>query len=190
MPFEFIKMDIPEVVLVKPKIFEDERGFFMETYKSTDFEKAGITQNFVQDNHSKSTKGIIRGLHYQTNPKAQAKLVRCSSGEIFDVAVDVRKGSPTFGKWVGTKLSAKNKKMLFIPEGFAHGFLVLSDNVEVIYKASETYSPEHDAGILWNDPDIGIEWDIDNPILSEKDKNLPPLKEANLNFEYNVLSIN
>ncbi len=184
MPFEFINLNIPDVILVKPKVFRDERGFFMETYKSSDFIKAGITQQFVQDNHSKSTKGTLRGLHYQLNPKAQAKLVRCASGEIFDVAVDIRKGSPTFGKWAGAKLSAENKEMLFIPEGFAHGFLVLSDTAEVLYKAGNIYSPEHDAGILWNDPEIAIDWDIDNPILSEKDQNHPLLKNSRNNFVY------
>ena len=181
MPFEFIKTEIPDVVLVKPRVFSDERGFFMETYKKSDFEKAGIETNFVQDNHSKSVKGVLRGLHFQKEPKAQGKLVRCLKGKIFDVAVDIRKNSPTFGKWVGYELSEENKYMLWIPEGFAHGFLTLEDNTEIFYKVSNSeYSPEHDAGIIWNDEDINIKWpieNIENLILSEKDKKLPKLRE-------------
>ncbi|NPA16488.1 MAG: dTDP-4-dehydrorhamnose 3,5-epimerase [Aquificae bacterium] len=188
MPFEFIKTNIPDVVLVKPKVFGDERGFFMETYKKSDFEKAGIDTDFVQDNHSKSVKGVLRGLHYQKEPFAQGKLVRCIRGRIFDVAVDIRKGSPTFGKWVGFELSEENKLMLWIPKGFAHGFLVLSEEAEIIYKVSGgEYSPEHDAGIIWNDRDININWpmaEVGNIILSEKDKKLPHLKNADINFVY------
>jgi len=188
MPFEFIKTDIPEVILIKPKVFGDNRGFFMETYKKSDFEKAGINIVFVQDNHSKSVKGVLRGLHYQKEPFAQGKLVRCVKGKIFDVAVDIRKGSPTFGKWVGYELSEENKLMLWIPKGFAHGFLTLSDEAEVIYKVSGgEYSPEYDAGIIWNDADIGIKWpvkDINEVLLSDKDKNLPDLKNADINFVY------
>jgi dTDP-4-dehydrorhamnose 3,5-epimerase len=181
MPFEFIKTEIPEVILIKPKVFGDQRGFFMETYKKSDFEKAGIETNFVQDNHSKSVKGVLRGLHYQKEPKAQGKLVRCLRGKIFDVAVDIRPNSPTFGKWVGFELSEENKHMLWIPKGFAHGFLTLEENTEIFYKVSGSeYSPEHDAGIIWNDEQIGINWplnEIEKLILSEKDKNLPNLKE-------------
>ncbi len=181
MPFEFEPLEIPEVVLIKPKVFKDERGFFLEFYKRSDFEAFGIKAIFIQDNHSASVKGVLRGLHCQKKPKAQGKLVRCIKGTIFDVAVDIRKNSPTFGRWVGVILSEENKHMLWIPEGFAHGFLVLSDYAEVIYKVSGAeYSPQHDAGIRWNDPDIGIQWpleDIKEPILSEKDKNLPYLKD-------------
>ena len=178
MPFEFKKLSIPDVILVIPKVFDDERGFFLESYKKTEFHKNGITVEFNQDNHSKSTKNVLRGLHYQAAPKAQAKLVRCIAGEIFDVAVDIRKNSPTYGKWVGEKLSAENKHMLFIPEGFAHGFRVLSDKAELIYKASNEYSKEHDRGILWNDPDINVNWGSDfEPVLSDKDKHQPKLKE-------------
>ena len=178
MAFEFKKLSIPDVVLVEPKVFDDERGFFLESYKKSEFFANGIDVEFNQDNHSKSTKGVLRGLHYQLAPKAQAKLVRCIQGEIFDVAVDIRKNSPTFGKWVGEKLSAENKKMLFIPEGFAHGFVVLSQTAELLYKASNEYSKEHDRGILWNDSDIAIDWGIDfEPILSEKDKKQPLLKD-------------
>jgi len=186
MPFEFIKTEIPEVIIIKPKIFSDNRGFFMETYKKSDFEKAGIDTDFIQDNHSKSIKGVLRGLHYQKEPFAQGKLVRCIKGKIFDVAVDIRKNSPTFGKWVGFELSEENRLMLWIPKGFAHGFLTLSEEAEIIYKVSGgEYSPQHDAGIIWNDPDINIKWpQIDNIILSEKDKNLPLLKDADINFIY------
>ena len=186
MPFEFIKTSIPEVILIKPRVFGDERGFFMETYKKSDFEKAGIDTDFVQDNHSKSVKGVLRGLHYQLEPKAQGKLVRCIRGKIFDVAVDIRRGSPTFGKWIGVELSEENKLMLWIPKGFAHGFLTLSEEAEIVYKVSGgEYSPEHDRNIRWNDPDIGIEWPLGGePILSEKDKIAPLLKDADVNFVY------
>ncbi len=178
MPFEFKKLNIEDVQLIIPKVFDDERGFFLESYKKTDFINNGINIDFNQDNHSRSTKGVLRGLHYQASPKGQAKIVRCIKGEIFDVAVDIRKNSPTFGKWVGEKLSEKNKHMLYIPDGFAHGFVVLSDIAEIFYKASNEYSKEHDRGILWCDPDIGIDWGIDfEPILSEKDKIQPRLKE-------------
>lgn len=178
MPFEFEKTQLPDVILVKPKIFGDARGFFMETYKKTEFAKNGIDIEFVQDNHSKSTKGVLRGLHYQKEPKAQAKLVRCPYGKVFDVAVDIRKNSPYFGKWTGAILSSENKHMLYIPEGFAHGFVVLSDEAELFYKASDEYSPEHDRGIKWNDPDINIDWGIDfKPLVSEKDDRQPLLKE-------------
>ena len=179
MPFEFKQLEIQDVILVVPKIFEDERGFFLEGYKKSEFEKNGINIEFNQDNHSKSSKGVLRGLHYQLAPKAQAKLVRCIRGEILDVAVDIRKNSPTFGKWVSAKLTEDNKCMLYIPEGFAHGFVVLSDTAELLYKASNEYSKEHDRGILWNDPDINIKWDIDfEPVLSEKDKKQPRLKDV------------
>ncbi|WP_022846474.1 MULTISPECIES: dTDP-4-dehydrorhamnose 3,5-epimerase [unclassified Desulfurobacterium] len=182
MPFEFLKTEIPEVIIVKPRVFGDERGFFLETYKKSDFTKAGINGEFVQDNHSKSRKGVLRGLHYQAKPKMQGKLVRCIKGRIFDVAVDIREGSPTFGKWVGVELSEENKLMLWIPEGFAHGFLTLSEEAEIVYKVSGSeYSPEHDRSIRWNDPQIGIEWPIDKePLLSEKDRNAPFLQEAEL----------
>jgi len=184
MPFEFIKTQIPDVILIKPKVFVDERGFFMETFKKSEFTKAGIDVLFVQDNHSKSVKGVLRGLHYQKEPYSQGKLLRCIKGKIFDVAVDIRKDSPTFGKWVGYELSEENKYMLWIPEGFAHGFLTLSDTAEIMYKVSGSeYAPQYDAGILWNDPNIGIQWPlaehgIQEPLLSEKDKKLPPLFEV------------
>ena len=171
MPFEFKPQEIKDVILVEPKVFGDARGFFMETYKKSDFFANGIDVEFNQDNHSKSTKGVLRGLHFQKAPHAQAKLVRCSKGRIYDVAVDIRKGSSTFGKYVKVELSEENKRMLFIPAGFAHGFVALSDEVELLYKASGEYCPEADCGIIWNDSDINIDWTIDfEPILSEKDK--------------------
>ncbi|BAT71078.1 dTDP-4-dehydrorhamnose 3,5-epimerase [Thermosulfidibacter takaii ABI70S6] len=186
MPFEFIKTEIPEVIIVKPIVFNDDRGFFMEFYKESEFREAGIDECFVQDNHSKSVKGVLRGLHYQLSPKAQGKLVRCVRGSIFDVAVDIRKGSPTFGKYVAVELSEENKLMLWIPKGFAHGFLTLSETAEIIYKVSGAeYSLEHDRSIRWNDPEIGINWPIDDePILSPKDKCAPLLKDAEINFVY------
>lgn len=178
MPFSFKKLKIEDVILVTPKVFGDSRGFFMESYQKSAFEQNGIKDNFSQDNHSKSSKGVLRGLHYQKNPKAQAKLVRCSRGKILDVAVDIRKNSPTFGKWIGEILSEENKNMLYIPAGFAHGFVVLSDEAELLYKASNEYSPENDRGIRWNDPDINIEWGIDfEPLISEKDSKQPFLKD-------------
>ena len=179
MPFEFKKTTINDVILVIPKVFDDSRGFFLETYKKSEFQQNGINVDFLQDNHSKSSKGVLRGLHYQTNPKAQAKLVRCSKGKILDVAVDIRKNSPTFGKWVGEILSEENKRMLYIPAGFAHGFVVLSNEAELLYKASEEYSPQNDKGIKWNDPNINIDWKIDfRPLVSEKDNSLPFLKDV------------
>ena len=184
MPFTFKKLEIPEVVLIEPKVFADNRGFFLENYKYSEFADFGIKDNFVQDNHSKSIKGVLRGLHYQKLPKAQAKLVRCISGEFFDVAVDVRKGSPTFGKWVGEILSAENKKMLYVPIGFAHGFCVLSDEAEISYKSSDEYSPENEGAITWNDPTINISWSTKSPIVSEKDSQNKSLNEADNNFVY------
>lgn len=158
----------------------------METYSESKFKEKGISLNFVQDNQSFSaTKGTLRGLHFQLDPKAQTKLVRCTQGSIFDVAVDIRKGSPSYGKWFGVELSADNKKQLLIPKGFAHGFMTLTENVEVQYKCDELYAPECDGGILWNDPSIGIKWPIDVvPVLSAKDENAPLLKDSDLNFIY------
>ena len=178
MPFDFISLEIPDIKLVIPKVFKDDRGFFLESYKKSDFIANGIVDDFKQDNYSKSSKGVLRGLHYQASPKEQAKLVRCCRGKIFDVAVDIRKSSKTFGHWVGEILSEENNHILYIPAGFAHGFVVLSDTAEIIYKTSNEYSKEHDRGILWNDPDININWGIDfMPVLSEKDKIQPLLKD-------------
>lgn len=172
-----IKTDIPDVLIFEPKVFGDERGFFMESFNQQIFEKAvGRKVEFVQDNHSKSTKGVLRGLHYQLPPFAQAKLVRCVVGEVYDVAVDIRKDSETFGKWVGVNLSAENKRQLWIPEGFAHGFMVLSDEAEFLYKTTNYYAPDSDRGLAWNDPDIGINWPLPSePILSDKDSKQPLL---------------
>lgn len=181
MPFEFERQKIEEVILVKPKVFGDSRGFFMESYKKSDFFANGIEIEFNQDNHSKSTKGVLRGLHYQANPYGQAKLVRCSKGRIYDVAVDIRPDSKTFGQYVKVELSEENKHMLYIPVGFAHGFVALTDEVEILYKASGEYAPQADRGIIWNDKDINIDWEIDfEPLLSEKDKKQPSLSEINL----------
>ncbi|EAZ7773656.1 dTDP-4-dehydrorhamnose 3,5-epimerase, partial [Salmonella enterica] len=172
-----IKTDIPDVLIFEPKVFSDKRGFFMESFNQKVFEEAvGRKIEFVQDNHSKSTKGVLRGLHYQVEPYAQGKLVRCIAGEVFDVAVDIRKDSETFGKWVGVNISSENKRQLWIPEGFAHGFLVLSDSADFLYKTSNYYSPIHERGIVWNDPTININWPINiDKILSEKDTILPKL---------------
>ena len=178
MPFVFERLKIEDLILVRPKVFGDNRGFFAECYKKSDFALNGINVDFVQDNHSKSSKGVLRGLHYQQSPYAQAKLVRCIKGRIYDVAVDIRPDSKSFGKYVKVELSEDNKYMLYIPEGFAHGFVVLSDEAELIYKTSAEYAPEYDSGIRWDDKDLNIDWGIDfEPVLSEKDKNLPYLKE-------------
>jgi dTDP-4-dehydrorhamnose 3,5-epimerase len=182
--FEFTLLAIPDVILIKPRVFSDNRGFFLETYKKTEFARAGIAKHFLQDNHSFSRRDVLRGLHYQIEPFAQGKLVRCIKGRIFDVAVDIRKGSPSYGKWVSAELSDSNHCILYLPPGFAHGLAVLSSTAEVSYKCSCEYSPDHDRGIIWNDPDIGIEWPVKVPILSEKDLAHPPLKEADNNFIY------
>lgn len=173
------KTKIDGVVIIEPDVFGDNRGFFMESWNKKKMEEAGLYYDFVQDNHSKSTvKGTLRGIHFQKGDKAQAKLVRCVKGAVLDVAVDLRKNSPTFKQWVGVELSAENKKQLLIPRGFGHGFVTLTDDVEFLYKADNYYAPEADAGIRWNDPDIGVEWDIEKPILSEKDRKNPFLKDS------------
>ena len=178
MTFEFKRLEIPEVILITPKVFIDERGFFMEIYQKEEFAKAGITGEFVQQNHSKSVKGVLRGLHYQKESYAQAKLVRCIKGEIFDVAVDIRKNSSSFGKYVSATLSAENKNILYIPRGFAHGFEVLSEEAEVIYSVDNSYSKISEIGIIWDDKDTNINWPIKSDILvSEKDKKWPTLRQ-------------
>lgn len=184
MPFRFSRLQIPDVVLIEPAVRQDERGFFMETYKLSEFASLGMKEPFVQDNYSRSAYAVLRGLHYQKNPKAQGKLVQVVAGEIFDAAVDIRRGSPTYGRWVGVTLTAENKRMLYIPVGFAHGFCVLTETAEVLYKATEEYSAEHDAGMIWNDPDIAIRWPIQHPILSKKDAALPCLKEIETGFVF------
>lgn len=173
------KTKLEGVVIIEPEIFGDNRGFFMESWNKKKMAEAGLDYDFVQDNHSKSTvKGTLRGIHFQKGDKAQAKLVRCVKGAVLDVAVDLRKNSPTFKQWVGVELSEENKKQLLIPRGFGHGFVTLTDDVEFLYKADNYYAPEADAGIRWNDPEIGVEWGIENPILSEKDKKNPFLQDC------------
>jgi dTDP-4-dehydrorhamnose 3,5-epimerase len=185
MPFSFQTLEIPDVILIEARAFPDDRGFFMETYKQSDFEQHGIPWKFKQDNYSRSSgRGVLRGLHYQKDPKAQGKLVLAIRGEIFDVAVDIRKGSPTYGKWVGAELSDENHRMLYVPAGFAHGFVVLSSEADVMYRVTEEYAPEVDRGIRWNDPELGVAWPIDEPILSAKDQAAPFLKDADNNYEY------
>ena len=169
-----IETAIPEVKLVEPKVFGDHRGLFMESYNQERYENAGIKAKFLQDNISKSSKGVLRGLHLQ-NPKSQGKLVSVLEGEVFDVAVDVRVGSPTFGKWVGYLLNDENRRQLWVPRGFAHGFVVTSETATFTYKCDELYAPEHEMSVLWNDPKIGVEWPIENPTLSEKDIKGKPL---------------
>ena len=173
MPFTFKQLNIPDVVLVQSKSFSDDRGFFFESFKESEFLSGGIDKKFVQDNFSHSIRGVIRGLHFQKTPKAQAKLVSVLKGEIFDVAVDIRKNSPTYGKWVSEILSENNHKLLYIPEGFAHGFCVLSEEADVLYKVSNEYSPENEHGIIWNDPKLNIDWPISKPIVSSNDSKLP-----------------
>jgi dTDP-4-dehydrorhamnose 3,5-epimerase len=182
--FNFEKTSIKDVYIIEPKVFGDNRGYFMETYNYGEFKEAGLDMVFVQDNQSKSKKGVLRGLHFQTQ-HSQGKLVRVISGEVFDVAVDLRKGSDTYGKWVGVSLSAENKKQFYIPEGFAHGFVVVSEEAEFVYKCTDLYHPEFEGGIAWNDPEVGIKWpisDINQIILSEKDSNRKGLKESKIEF--------
>lgn len=175
---KFEKTKLEGVVIITPDVFGDPRGFFMESWSQRKMAEAGLFYNFVQDNHSLSTiKGTLRGIHFQKGDKAQAKLVRCVSGAVLDVAVDLRHDSPTYKQWEAVVLSEENKKQLLIPRGFGHGFVTLTDEVEFLYKADNYYAPEADGGIRWNDPEIGVDWGIDNPILSEKDKKNPFLKE-------------
>ena len=178
----FTKLAIDGLVVIEPKVFGDSRGFFMESYNKKLFQENGIDIDFVQDNHSRSAKDVLRGLHVELPPFAQDKLVRVIKGEVLDVAVDIRKDSPTYGKWESVKLSEENKKMFLVPQGFAHGFLVLSESADFEYKVSNYYSPEHDRGLRWNDADINVEWGISNPQLSEKDANQPFFKDLKDTF--------
>jgi len=173
MPFKFTSLTIPDIVLIEPKVFPDDRGYFLESFKSSDFKKANLPTHFIQDNFSFSKKDVIRGMHYQKNPKAQGKLVSVLKGGVWDVAVDIRRESQTFLKWVATELNDQNHAMLYIPPGFAHGFISLTEDVLLLYKCTNEYDPQADAGIHWNDPDIAISWPIGNPIVSEKDALLP-----------------
>ena len=178
----FEPLVIPEVVLIKPEVHSDDRGFLRETYKASAFREAGLPEHFEQSNHSRSQRGVLRGLHYQTPPASHGKLVSVVRGEVLDVAVDIRRNSPTYGTWVSARLSDDNHHQLYVPPGFAHGFYVLSEVADVFYCLSAEYSKEHDRGILWNDPDIGIDWGTDAPLLSKRDKKLPTLEEADNPF--------
>lgn len=182
---KLIDTKLDGVKIIEPKVFKDNRGFFMESFNFKKFAELGLEFDFIQDNHSLSVdKDVIRGLHYQLNPMAQTKLVRVITGAIYDVAVDIRKDSPTFGKWVGVTLSEDNHRMLVVPKGFAHGFCTLKENTHVQYKVDDYYSAENDKGILWNDPMLAIDWPTSNPILSEKDAKQPLLNDAEINFQY------
>jgi len=184
MAFQFENLDVEGIVHIEPDICGDQRGFLAEIYKYPEFKKQGIEKSFVQVIYSKSTKGTLRGLHYQKDPMAQGKLVSVVEGEIFDVGVDLREGSPTYGKWVGLTLNAEKKNMLYIPEGFAHGFCILSETAQLIYYCTQVYSPEHERGIIWNDKELDIAWPIENPILSDRDKDFQLLNQTDNNFSY------
>lgn len=186
MPFTFTHCNIPGLLIVEPRVFPDSRGFFMESYKESDFRGEGIDMPFVQDNHSVSSRDVARGLHFQAPPAAQAKLVRVVRGRIWDVAVDLRVGSPTFKRWHGLELSEDNRLMFYIPRGFAHGFVALTDDAHLLYKCDAEYSPAHDGGIRWDDPDLAIEWPVARPLVSEKDAALPFLSGIGESpFRYN-----
>lgn len=184
MPFQFKSLSIPDVVLVAADVYSDPRGQFFEAFKSSYFTNCGITLQIVQISQSKSKMNVLRGLHYQLNPKAQGKLVQATAGTVFDVAVDIRQGSPYFGKWVGQMLVAESKNLFWIPEGFAHGYCALSEDAEVTYYCTEEWAPDNERGILWNDPTLNIKWPIQQPILSDKDRVWPRLAEADINFNY------
>lgn len=181
MPFQFTRLEIQDLILVEAQRSEDHRGYFMEAYKQSEFVAGGIPE-FVQDNYSHSSRGVLRGLHYQKWPKAQGKLVMAIRGEIFDVAVDIRRESPTYGRWVGMTLSEANGRLLYVPVGFAHGFCVLSDVADVVYKLTAEYAPEYERGIIWGDPDLKITWPVEEPILLARDAAWPRLREADNNF--------
>jgi dTDP-4-dehydrorhamnose 3,5-epimerase len=177
MPFEFFEASVLGVFIVQPRVFWDDRGFFLETYKKSAFKAAGITEDFVQDNHSFSQRGVLRGIHFQRAPHAQGKLVRVVEGKVWDLAVDIRPRSATFRQWVGVELDAKKGNMLYIPSGFGHAFVVLSETAHFLYKCTAEYAPSEDGGIRWNDSDLAIEWPVSDPIVSEKDASLPFLKD-------------
>ena len=178
MPFRVEPLALPGVVLIEPTVHRDERGWFIETYKSSEFARAGLPDRFVQENHSRSTRGALRGLHYQRPPKAQGKLIRAVLGEVFDVAVDLRRRAPTCGRWVSVVLSAENQRLLYVPPWCAHGFCVMSAEAEVLYKVTAEYAPDHEAGVMWDDPALGIPWPIRDPILALRDRRWPPFREA------------
>lgn len=180
MPFTFTPTEIPEVIVISPRVFQDPRGYFLETWKNSDFKANGIIEDFVQENVSYSTKDVIRGLHYQIPPSAQGKLVSCVQGSIYDVAVDIRKSSPTFGQWVGRELNSENRDMMYVPVGFAHGFYTQSDTALVVYKVTAEYDQPRERGIIWNDPTLNVDWGGGGAILSDKDEILPLFKDAEL----------
>lgn len=182
MKFTVSRLEIPDLLEIEHQSFADERGFFAEVFRESDFAAAGMPGPFVQENHSRSTKGVLRGLHYQLPPKAQGKLIRVSRGAIFDIAVDLRKGSPYYRKWVGRELSESNRRLLYIPPGFAHGFYTLSDIADVVYKQTDYYSPEHERGIRWDDPALAIQWPSKTPVLSPKDAKYPFIDRADHDF--------
>ncbi len=184
MPFKFSDREIPGVKMIEYRKLDDPRGFFMETYRWREFADNGIALPFVQDNLSRSIRGVVRGMHYQKEPAAQGKLVQVLRGAVYDVGVDIRTGSPTYGKWIGEVLSDENRKMLYLPPGIAHGFCVLSEEVDFFYKVTVDYAPGLDRGFAWNDPEIGIEWPVSDPILSDRDRRLPPLRGADNNCVY------
>ena len=184
MPFTFTPTGIAGVIVIEPRLFPDERGFFMETYKYSEFAVHGIREMFVQDNQSRSARGILRGLHFQKQPKAQGKLVRAISGTIFDVAVDLRRGGPSYGQWVGVELSAENNKMLYAPAGFAHGFCVVSAVADILYMTTNEYAPALESGIAWDDADLDIAWPVQAPQLSPRDRQWPRLRDADTGFVY------
>jgi dTDP-4-dehydrorhamnose 3,5-epimerase len=188
MPFQYEQTKIKEVIAITYKAFHDARGFFSEILKDSDFKAHGIRENFVQANYSFSQKNVVRGLHFQKHPRPQGKLVTVFSGEIFDVAVDIRKGSPTYRQWVGFSLSEEKGNMLYIPAGFAHGFCVLSENARVVYFCTDEYAPDCEKGVLWNDPAIAVNWPVGSAILSDKDQQLPVLDKADNNFKYEAQS--
>lgn len=178
MPFSFTQTEIPDVILIEPRVFEDSRGFFLESFKESPFVEAGITERFVQDNHSRSAKGTLRGLHYQVEPFAQGKLVRVTRGRVLDVAVDLRPSSGTFKKWVAEELSGDNFRMLYIPPGFAHGFVALEEDTDFLYKCTAEYDAASERGIRWNDPDLALPWPLAEPLVSERDQALPLFSEV------------
>lgn len=185
MGFKFERLKIPDVISIELELYSDQRGFFIETYKEPDFQEFGIKDKFVQDNHSRTAKmNVLRGLHYQLEPMAQAKIIRVIKGKILDVVLDLRKGSATYGKWLSKEMSSENYSQLYIPKGFAHGYLTLTEQVEVVYKLSNIYSSKHERGIIWSDPKIAINWPVNDPIISQKDSQLPPLEKAEHNFIY------
>lgn len=188
MAFQFERLVIPDVWLISTQQWKDSRGFFMETYKAAPFSEHGLPTAFVQDNCAYSAYGVLRGLHYQKNPRAQGKLIMTLRGKIFDVAVDIRQGSPTYGQWVGQELSDENQCMLYVPPGCAHGYCVLSTDALIFYKVTDEYAPESDRGVLWNDPEIDVKWPVADPIISPKDRILPLLRDADNNFSYSPKS--